>query len=205
MSDSGVVINPWVVPDINAGDRAVSRAEVPQEIIDQARQEGLQKGYQEGYQAGMAEAQAVMSRMRDIATAMATPLSDLDHQVTEHLSLLAVEVARQIVRREVSVDRKIVNQAIEQGLKQLGKLEGQVQIFVNPKDLPVVQEALAVQPSGAHWRVVPEASMEAGGCAIKSGLSTVDFTIENQLKQLLQQLLGESAAQAGSGDTGANQ
>ncbi|MDP3031778.1 MAG: FliH/SctL family protein, partial [Rhodocyclaceae bacterium] len=74
-----------------------------EQIHQQARDDGYQKGHAEGYQAGLKkghdETRGEAQKLAQAAAKLTKGLNELDAQVADELLMLAVELAREVLRQ----------------------------------------------------------------------------------------------------------
>ena len=68
----------------------------------------MERGYREGVERGLAEANERVQQLERILDHLAQPLRDLDQSVADSLVDLSCQIARQVVRRELQVDRLLL-------------------------------------------------------------------------------------------------
>ena len=153
-------------------------------------EEGRKAGVEEGREAGRAEIAREVARLGRIVQEMATPLAEIDDEVEGELVQLALAVARQIIRRELSVDPSHVIAAVREALAELPSSSRDIRVILNPDDAQLVREALS-QPSGtATWELVEDPVIEHGGCRVISPNTTVDASLETRIRAVAARVLG---------------
>ena len=188
MSDQQQTIERWQAPFFEApADSAAQVDLAEQEKLAEAR--GFQVGKWEGLEAGRQEAENLVKRMTEIVEEMAQPFRSLDQLVAKELAQMAMLIARQVLRRELTVDSDVVTQIASEALMTLSSLEGEIQITLNPADVILVQELLSESMDGKSWKLIEDPEMLPGGCRVKTPLSYIDASIEKQLEQVFATLL----------------
>ena len=168
------------------------------------RQAGHSEGFSEGYTQG--HAQAVLETQKQItdyiehegretAQRFGQLLSsvqvqlDLSEKVLSHGVLtLACEIARKILRQEISVNADAVLPVITQGLALLIDDGKNSKIRLNPLDFEELKERLSVEFSEISLTLVADPSVACGGCLIESRDTIVDGTIEKRWSRTLASL-----------------
>jgi len=105
----------------------------------------------------------------------------------ENIAALAVVVARQIVAREVSLDRELVANLVRRALTEF-PIDQSVRIRVNPLDLSVLTMNGATAETGsitgnrdASWLADPRVSR--GGCLVEGRDRIVDGRVDAALER----------------------
>lgn len=160
------------------------------ELVKEARQAGLQEGYQDGYRNGLAALEsykqtqaaqlaAFMSeQVGSIANDYHQRLESLEQQLAGRIAGVALELARQVVRAELSQRPEVVLEVAEEALGVLLSSARQVAVRLNPDDHALAQGQLAELLSARGARLVPDAQVTRGGCIVESDIAVVDATVE---------------------------
>ena len=74
-------------------------------------------------------------------------------------------------------------------MKTLSRLEGDIEIYLNPADMALVKELAPDSLKGVSWSLVADPNMLAGGCRVKTPLSLVDASVEKQMELVFGKLL----------------
>lgn len=192
----------WQLQDVAAGPAARTagprRPSSPQPqsaaeleaLQKQAWDEAYARGLEAGRAAGQAELERAAGRLEKLLNALARPLEDIDDQVEEELTHLALAVARQILRRELAINPAHVIAAVREALAELPSSSRDIRVVLNPDDAQLVREALS-QPSGhAHWDIVEDPVIEHGGCQVLTPNTTVDASLEARIRAVASRVLG---------------
>ncbi|NMG45896.1 flagellar assembly protein FliH [Aromatoleum toluvorans] len=152
-------------------------------MFDEARREGHEAGFAEG--AELARQQA--GRLAGLADGLDDALKRLDQDVAEEIVALAIEVARQMVRRTLAENpEEAVIETVRAALSQLP--QAQVRIHVHPDDVALVRTYLADQPTHLHHHLLEDDTMTRGGCRLQSPASEIDATVETRWRRILEGL-----------------
>lgn len=177
-------------PDRPANREKLHSAAELEALQKQAWDEAYARGLEAGRAAGKAEVSREAARLERIVQAMASPLEDIDEQVEEELTHLALAVARQILRRELSINPAHVIAAVREALAELPASSRDIRVLLNPDDAQLVREALS-QPTGpASWEIVEDPVIEHGGCKVLSPNTTVDASLEARIRAVASRVLG---------------
>ncbi|GAB5453007.1 MAG: hypothetical protein Hals2KO_33350 [Halioglobus sp.] len=181
MSDSGGPVELWNAPYFEQTTPANAQAD-PAERESVAQALGFKAGRDEGFAAGKQEAERIVAALTSVADSMAQPYKDLDEIVTRELVSMAMQLAEQIARRELSIDAHIVEGLVEEALATLYKLEGEIVIFLNPSDAKLIEEFSPESLEGRNWKVVEDPNLQPGGCQVKTPTSFVDASVEKRIE-----------------------
>ena len=151
---------------------------------EQARKEGYSAGHREGLQAGQREALAQMAPriavMEQLIAALKTDLARLDQELATDVLHLALAVARNLVGSALQSRREIVQDCVEQALKQLAQNYGPVRLVVNPRDSELVRATLETVQLAAGWSLKEDERISRGGCKVETAAGDIDATLETR-------------------------
>lgn len=151
-------------------------------MFDDARREGHEAGFAEG--AEQARQQA--ARIAALADALEEALARLDQDVAEEVTSLAIEIARQMVRRSLADQPEGVTDTVRAALNLLP--QSQVRIHVHPDDAALVRAFLSDQPVHLHHQLIEDDSVTRGGCRLHGTGSDIDATVETRWRRILEGL-----------------
>lgn len=188
LSDNGQSVERWQAPFF---EEPVPRpaAMDPAELEALAQSRGFQVGKWEGLESGRAEAEQIVHRMNELLDEMARPYRSLDQLVTQELTQMAMLIAKQIVRRELTVNSDVVADIAAEALSTLSSLEGDIEVFLNPVDLETVRQLAADTLSGKSWKLLEDSELLPGGCRVKTPVSYVDASVEKQMEAVFGMLI----------------
>jgi flagellar assembly protein FliH len=162
-----------------------------EELLNKARKEGYQDGYRNGLAAlesyKQTQAAQMAAHMSDQVGVLASDfhqrLESLEQQLAGRIAGVALELARQVVRTELKLHPELVVAVAEQALGALLASARQVIVRLHPEDhalaLPHLNDMLAAR--GA--RLLPDGSLNRGGCVVESDIAVIDAAIEARWDQ----------------------
>ena len=157
------------------------------QIREQARAEGFQKGEAEGYQAGLRqgrdETQGEAERLARVAAKLESGLVALDAVVAEELLALAIELAREVVRQEISARPDTLLAVVREALAQLPHQHAA--IYLHPEDASLLRSYLGDQLAHAGHRIHEDFKLARGDCLLESGGTQVDATLAMRWQRVL--------------------
>ncbi len=163
------------------------------EILERAMQEAYERGVAEGRRVGDQEATA---RLRYAMDALTEALESLNADAArwvgnaeENICALAIAVARQVIGREVALDKSALSTMVAQALEEF-PLDQPVTLRLNPQDLQVINGAFVALGDASplaprkevHWLADPR--IAAGGCLIEGRDRIVDGRVDTALERL---------------------
>jgi len=152
----------------------------------------LQSSYDEGYSRGFAEGNAALhqhsvNELRQIIDGLGKACehderTDIEHQVVS----LSLDIARLVIRHEISTNNKAMHNIVLAGLKQLpGTNQSVRQVYLHPLDANTVRLHLQ---DDANILVRDDTTLDRGECRIESGASVLNAGVEDWLHTLSEQL-----------------
>ncbi|MGB2552125.1 flagellar assembly protein FliH [Campylobacter sp. MOP51] len=147
---------------------------------------------EEGLQQGNTEAKAKFEeKLKELESRYSSSVSRLDNESAkferflvsseEELSNTAIDIARQIVKKEISTSSSSVAYALAKALmKDLSEAKD-VQIRVSQKDFEFLKEQFGASD---NIQVVPDEAINVGGVIVMSDIGNLDGTIESRFEKI---------------------
>jgi len=180
-----------------------------------ARQTGYNEGYAEGFAQG--HAQATLEGQKQIAEYIAnqgaqeaTRLAQLfeaaETQLEQNAQVmsrgvleLACELARQVLRHELSTNPNVLQSVVKEALGMLTLDTKAASLRLNPQDMDVVGANIARDFPNLAITLIPDANVTPGGCLVEAGATVVDGTLQRRWSKVVGALGLESAWEDASG------
>lgn len=195
---NAAAIHRWSLPAVEG---PIVGRKVAEADFRAAERANRVRGYEEGLAAAqgevdarLAELNARIARLDSILTMLARPLEDLDDDVERQLTLLALTVGKQMVRRELKTDPAQVIAVIRESVGRLPAAARDVRVHLNPADAAVVRELLAAPSSDRAWNIVEDPAMSRGGCVVRTESSQLDAKLDSRLNAIVSAAFGDERA-----------
>ena len=184
---------------------AVDTASILLAAQAQARAAAVERGRddvvrQEGYAQGFAQAQAQAAletqqriaeftrnqgeeAARHLAALFASTslqVQQSEQAIAQGVLELACEVARQVLRQELSVNPNVLQPVVREALSLLLTDSKSAVVRMNPLDLEVLEEPLRAEFSSLNLTLLADARVDRGGCLVESAGTVVDATVEKR-------------------------
>ena len=184
---------------------AVDTASILLAAQDQAREAAAQGGRddalrQEGYAQGFAQAQAQAAlqtqqriaeftrnqgeeaarRLAALFASTTLQLQQSEQAIAQGVLELACEVARHVLRQELSVNPNVLQPVVREALSLLLTDSKSAVVRMNPLDLEVLEEPLRTEFSSLSLTLLADARVDRGGCLVESAGTVVDATVEKR-------------------------
>ena len=180
---------------------AHSREAHDQELQRQIKQ-GFEKGYRDGLEAGEKQLNEHLAAINQILANLSAPLAKVDHQIANELIQLSARLAETIIHQQIELQPELVEKQVAQALATLSARPTSIIIRLHPEDAKIIEKYRAehkaiaasdVDLDGLEYRITPDAALHRGGCVLKTPTTTVDATIEKQLRDSLEDMLSSAA------------
>jgi flagellar assembly protein FliH len=172
---------------------------------NQAHQTGFEEGYAQGHAHATLEGQRLIqdyinTQGQDAADRFLGLFKTAQEQVEQSQQAmakgvleLACELARQIVRRELSANPNALQPVVREALGMLTVDTKMAAVRLNPVDLDVFAEEMVREFPNLQLNLVPDASVTVGGCLVEAAGMVVDGTVQRRWHKAVASLGLESA------------
>lgn len=192
------VVKQW---DFDAVDTAslllaaqvkVREAAAEQVNVETVRQDAYAEGFAQGRAQATLEAQRQMtdyiaSQGKQAAQNFASLFLSAQAQLAEAEQVMArgvlelsCELARQVLRHELSVNPNVLQPVVREALGLLMADSKSAVIRLNPLDLDVLEDVFRTEFPGLSLTLMADASVVRGGCLVESAGAVVDGTLEKR-------------------------
>lgn len=167
-----------------------------QQGMAQGHEEGLkqgkEQGFQEGYQQGAQQIAEQTEMWKLLNGALQNPIATVEQELQKELVVLAVSLAKSVIRSEVQTNQDMVFRALSEGLKVLPIQEKQYQIRVHPTDMILIQQHFTPEEIANHnWLLIEAPELSPGGCEISTENNAVDVSIEKRMRDVFDRFVLE--------------
>lgn len=167
-----------------------------EEGMEKGQEEGMTKGLEEGTTQGLAagedQVQQHLTSWTKLIDSIQNPVAKVEQALEKELVLLAVSLAKGVIRSEVKTNTDLIFQALSEGLKALPIQEKHYQIHLHPDDIELVNNHFSPEEITKHrWDFIESPELSAGGCEIVTQSNAVDITVERRVKDIIDKFLLE--------------
>lgn len=201
-----VIMQPVEVPE---GVETVTSVETIPDVdiaalCAEARQEGYEAGFRDGKMHAETEFQQRVEEIRTnellpsitqfgmLAASLNQQWKLLGKKLDEAVVTLALTVARQILKAELSANSSGIIAQVQEALRHITGVE-RLRVRVHPEDEKLLKqyrgELLAATDAVREIIFEVDEHISRGGCIIESEAGNVDATIETQLKKMTDLLM----------------
>lgn len=159
----------------------------------QIEHEARERGLTEARAHAETEAARLIEPLRTELTRTIEEVAGLRTGIAERaerdLVKLAIEIAKKVVHREVTMDSEVALTLARVALTRIHN-RAQAQIHLHPEDFSFVQKHLDRLPSGSSIELVEDRAVGRGGCLVETEMGDTDARIEQQFEELERSFLG---------------
>jgi flagellar assembly protein FliH len=176
--------------------RAAKAPEPPKPDPVEELKAARQGGYQDGYRDGLAALEnfkqtfsaqlmsQLSSQFQGISDSYQERLESLEQQLSGRLAGVALELARQVVRSEISQRPELIVSVAEEALAALLTSARQICVRLHPDDHAVVAHTLKESLHARGGKLLIDPNITRGGCVIESDIAIVDASVEARWKRV---------------------
>jgi flagellar assembly protein FliH len=163
-----------------------------QASANEARQAGFSEGYAQGHAQATLEGQRLIndyiaSEGKDAARQFAglfesaiAQMEGAQQTMAQGVLELTCELARQVLRHELSVNPNALQPVVREALSVLSFDSKAALVRLNPLDLDILEEVLRQEFSGLSLTLLADSAVSRGGCLVESAGTVVDGTMEKR-------------------------
>ncbi len=152
----------------------------------EAYEKGFEQGQKDGLALGQKRIDEIAKRMENLITELSKLKEQIYKEAEQEILALSLEIARKIVKREVTTSPEIILNSIREAARFLTE-RTKLKIFLNPDDLETVKENIAelgVKNKIENIEIVEDVSINKGGCILETGFGKINATIEDQFEAI---------------------
>lgn len=218
-NESIAEVSDWTFAAVDThADRFAARVRAQEEQLAQERDaqlhqagfaQGYTEGFDKGYEQGCLEGQQrldeyVAGQGAQASDAMAALYERVQAQlVAREQSIargvldLACDIARQVLRQELSVNPNVLQPVVHEALGMLMQDSQPVRMRLHPQDADMMGDSLAQRFAAASLQVQPDEGITPGGVVLESAGSVVDATVQKRWQRVVASLGLEHAWEDG--------
>ncbi len=170
-----------------------------QQACDAAFSQGLAQGQadtalewqqrMDDYVSG--QALEMSQSIANVVQSLQESLAAMQQRMAQDVLALACDIAREVVRRELSVSPDVLEPVVREAVGMLVAEGRPAMVRLNPADMGAVEQPLRDEMgAGIQW--VADAAVPAGGCLVESGGTVVDGSVDKRWERAIASLGLES-------------
>ncbi|GAB2747799.1 hypothetical protein GCM10027019_28570 [Melaminivora jejuensis] len=166
-------------------------------LVQQALEQGHAQGLAEGqererllWQQRLDEhiagpGREAAERLAQLAQAFEGSLAGLQQSMAQDVLQLACDIARQVVRSELSVNRRAVLPVVREALAMLGSESRPAIVRLNPADWQAVHETLQAEHPSMRIEWLQDAGVQPGECVVESAGTVIEGTLDQRWRRAI--------------------
>ncbi|MGH1538265.1 MAG: FliH/SctL family protein [Gammaproteobacteria bacterium] len=170
-----------------------------QELSVSNSQRSYDEKLKNGYEDGLKQAQQVLGEYKQsfesIFSSFDNALKDIDQDVLQAISQLAISISKQIIRRELEINSEQIVSIVKEAIKLLPLDESRLTIHLNPSDIGTVKNLFNQDDIVNNYAIVEDLSIQRGGCKLATDDSAIDASIDSQIAQIAANILGSQRSE----------
>jgi flagellar assembly protein FliH len=167
-----------------------------EQILQSAREQGYVEGLEEGRSVGrehaLTEAETMLIQAKDMIEQAFETKQQIVAEAEPFLIELSTSIAMKILEAELKTHPDQVLGIVKKALSRPREQET-LTLSVHPQHFSIVQslreELLRWMDRQAELKILPDPTIDIGGCVIRSALGTIDARIDTQLDEVKKGLL----------------
>jgi flagellar assembly protein FliH len=183
----------WEMRPLASGTRVPGSTTLSARGTDSSReQSGYEAGQAQGYAEAMRSAQQARAveaqRVQSLLAQLHSGFDELSSQTADALLDLALDVAAQVLRREVQTQRDAILPVVREALGVIIESHAHPTVRLAPADFALVREALKEDGRLHGCRCVEDPAITPGGCRVESAHGEIDATLATRWRRVVQSL-----------------
>jgi flagellar assembly protein FliH len=155
---------------------------------NQGQTQGYGDGHREGYARGLESARNEAARLQQLAANFRDALGRVDNDISDALIGLALDVARQLVRKTMELDPAALLPAARELLAAEPPLSGAPCLLLNPDDVTLVETHLRGELEAAGWTLRADPTIARGGCIASAASGEMDASLSTRWERVVKAL-----------------
>lgn len=146
--------------------------------------EGREAGFAEGLAAGQAEARREAEHLRALSERCAQAYAALEHDMSEALVTLGLDIARQVLRQEITTNHASMLGVVREILHADPDQPQGLRLWLHPDDIELVNEHLGTEAREQGWRLLADPQLNRGDCRAESPYGAIDATLQTRWQRV---------------------
>lgn len=164
------------------------------EELQRLLQDSCDRGFADGRREAEESFEVVCRTLSEVIVAVNGLRERILRECEDDLLRLSMVIAKQIVRQEISQDKKILAQFVSEATSGISD-HNDIVICFNPEDYRTVSSNRQLYLAGVDDKVQvtikPDDSISIGGCIVETQTGHVDARVETQLAEIFKRLMQE--------------
>lgn len=155
---------------------------------EEGRKAGHELGYEAGFEvgqtAGREHIQQEAAHLQSAAKNCANALASIEAEMGQAMIALSIRIAEQVLRSTLDATPEKILDLVRDITHLDSSKEEILKLRLNPADLDLVDQYLQHDIDVSHWRLLPDESIERGGCLAETVLGNIDATLQTRWQRV---------------------
>lgn len=161
--------------------------------LEEGHQQGLSQGLEQGLSQGQEQIQNLAARWEGLIDQLIRPLRQVDDRVQQQVVEMAMAIAAEIVRCELTTNQAVIAQTVKEAVAALPVSNQTIQISLHPDDLLVIEGMFPAETRAKkNWQLLADGSLAQGDCLVETLQSSVSVSMKSVIEQSLKQFIKEN-------------
>ncbi len=152
---------------------------------ERGRKEGFDAGVRATVERAQREHAGHGAQLERVLNELRARFAELESAGADAAFDLAVEIARQVVRREVDVSRDAVLAPLREAIALVIDQQTHPRVHLHPRDLDLVRADLDADGAFKGCRFIADAGVARGGCRIETHQGEIDAQLATRWRRVL--------------------
>ena len=160
----------------------------PGQLTDRERrafERGRAQGHAEGQAAERRVKAEVGAQIAQLVDQLAGRFAELHEGGADALLELALTIARQVVRREISLQRDALLPVAREAVSMIADQHAHPRVFLNPQDFALLRADFEADGLFKGCRFIADARIGRGGCRVETPQGDIDATLATRWERVL--------------------
>jgi len=163
------------------------------------QEEGFQSGHTEGLEAGQQIIQEHVHTFMNLANQFAQPLELMNAQVEKQLVDMVLSLVKEVVHVEVHTSPQVILDTVKASVEALPISGHAITLKLHPEDGEIIKQAYGKNELDTrNWTLVSEPALNRGDVQIEAGESSVNYRMEERVRNVLHSFCGSNRHQQGN-------
>ncbi len=163
------------------------------------QEEGFKTGQQEGLESGQQVIQEHVQIFMNLANQFAQPLELMNAQVEKQLVDMVLSLVKEVIHVEVQTNSQVILDTIKASVESLPVSGHAITLKLHPEDCDIIKQAYGDEELDTrNWTLVSEPALNRGDVEIEAGESSVNYRMEDRVRNVLQSFCGTNRHHQGN-------
>jgi flagellar assembly protein FliH len=187
--------NAVVYNKMTAGQLEKITTQAYDEIHQQAYKKGFEQGQKDGQKKGVDASKKLLTQQTEALKQVSATLLHLvagqENAIEQALMNTAISIAGSILRRELQLDSSHIKAIVAEAVAKLPLDAENITVFLSEDDCALLRDNSEIPP---QWQLRVDRALSSGGCRISTRQSVVEFSLQQQFDQTIDDLVEQRFA-----------